>query len=123
MLRIRLSRIGKKKKPVYRIVVSEHTKDMYGNHLEILGNYNPHSKKIILKDERIKYWLSVGAQASDVVNNLLIKENIIIGEKGKSVRISKKRKIKLDEKKKEKEEKIEELKVNVEKKEETKKEK
>ena len=39
---------------------------------------------------------------SDVVNNLLIKENIITGEKGKSVRISKKRKIKLDEKKKEK---------------------
>ena len=94
MLRIRLSRIGKKKKPVYRIVVSEHTKDMYGNHLEILGNYNPHTKEIIFKEERIKYWLSVGAQTSDVVNNLLIKEGLITGQKGKAVKISKKRKIK-----------------------------
>ncbi len=110
MLRIRLARVGKKKKPVYRIVVSEHTKDMYGNHLEILGNYNPHTKEIVLKDERIKHWLSVGAQASDVVKNLLIKEDIITGEKGKAVRISKKRKTKIDEKKKESEEKKEEAK-------------
>ena len=58
---------------------------------------------VILKDERIKYWLSVGAQTSDVVNNLLIKEGLITGQKGKAVKISKKRKIKLEEKKKEKE--------------------
>ena len=108
MLKIRLARLGKKKKPIYRIVVSEHTKDMYGNHLEILGNYNPHTKEIVLKGERIKYWLSVGAQTSNIVNNLLIKENIITGQKGKAVKISKKRKIKLEEKKNEKEKKKEE---------------
>lgn len=108
MLKIRLARVGKKKKPVYRIVISEHTKDMYGNHLEILGTYNPHTKEIVLKEDRIKHWISNGAQCSDVVNNLLIKEDVITGEKGKAVMISKKRKVKLDEKKVSKEEKVEE---------------
>jgi len=108
MLKIRLARVGKKKKPVYRIVISEHTKDMYGNHLEILGTYNPHTKEIVLKEDRIKHWISNGAQCSDVVNNLLINEKVITGKKGKAVMISKKRKVKLDEKTASKEEKTEE---------------
>jgi len=91
MLAIRLQRVGRKKQPIYRVVVSEKIKDMYGNHLEILGQYNPHKKEALLKTDRIKYWISVGAQASATTSNLFIKEGIIEGAKQKSVSISKKR--------------------------------
>ena len=98
MLAIRLQRVGRKKQAIYRVVVSEKTKDMYGNHLEILGQYNPHSKEAVLKEDRIKHWISVGAQASETVSNLLIKEGILEGDKKKSVSISKKRAAKKDAK-------------------------
>ena len=83
MLAIRLQRIGKKKQPTYRVVVSDKKKDLYGKHLEILGNYNPVSipKTISLNAERIKYWLAHGAQASATVHNLLVKEKIIDAKK------------------------------------------
>ncbi len=86
MLAIRLQRIGKKNRPSYRVVVSEKTKDMYGKHNEILGSYDPVSepKKIELNAERIKYWLSVGAQPSDTVQNLLVNEKIIDAKKVRS---------------------------------------
>ena len=104
MLKIRLARIGKKKNPIYRIVVSEHTKDMYGNHLEMLGQYNPHTKEIVLKNDRIEHWLKVGAQPSETVENLLVKEGVIKGKdkKAKAVRITKKRQVKLNAKDEEK---------------------
>ena len=97
MLKIRLARVGKKKKPVYRVVVSEHTKDMYGDHLENLGQYNPHTKEVVLKNDRIEHWLKVGAQTSETVHNLLVKEGLIEnGQKAKAVRITKKRKAKME---------------------------
>ncbi|MBT4349744.1 30S ribosomal protein S16 [bacterium] len=104
MLKIRLARVGKKKKAIYRLVVSEHTKDMYGNHLELLGQYNPHTKEIILKNDRIEHWLKVGAQPSETVENLLVKEGIIKAKdtKAKAVRITKKRQVKLNAKDEEK---------------------
>ncbi|MDP6571547.1 MAG: 30S ribosomal protein S16 [Patescibacteria group bacterium] len=88
MLAIRLQRIGKKNRPSYRVVVSEHKRDLYGKHNEILGNYDPVSepKQINLKVDRIKHWLSVGAQPSATVQNLLVKENIIEDKKIKSWR-------------------------------------
>jgi len=91
MLAIRLQRVGRKKQPLYRLVVSEKSKDLYGNQLEILGQYNPHKKEAVLKEDRIKHWLAQGAQASASANNLLINKGLIKGEKGKSVRISNKR--------------------------------
>jgi small subunit ribosomal protein S16 len=94
MLAIRFARVGRKKQPLYRIVVSEKAKDMYGNHLEILGTYNPNTKEVNLKEDRIKHWLDKGAQASASVFNLLIKENIVEGKAQKSVSISDKRKAK-----------------------------
>lgn len=98
MLAIRLQRVGRKKQPLYRVVVSERSKDMYGDHLEILGQYDPHKKEAALKEDRIKHWLSVGAQASASANNLLIKAGILEGDKKKSVSISKKRAAKKDAK-------------------------
>ena len=101
MLKLRLARVGKKKHPIYRLVVSESTKDMYGNHLEILGQYDPHTKANSFNNERISYWMSVGAQASETVHNLLVNTGLIKAEakKAKAVSISKKRTVKIDKEK------------------------
>ncbi|HAM88732.1 MAG: 30S ribosomal protein S16 [Candidatus Falkowbacteria bacterium GW2011_GWC2_38_22] len=81
MLTIRLSRIGKKKKPTYRLIISEKTKDPYGRALEILGAYNPFTKELTAKKDRIEYWLKNGAGMSPTVNNLLLQKEIIKGDK------------------------------------------
>lgn len=86
MLTIRLSRIGKKKKPMYRLIISEKSRDPYGRALEILGSYNPFSKELVAKADRIKYWLKEGSQMSQTVNNLLIEKKIIEGKKEMSTR-------------------------------------
>ncbi|HAZ28704.1 MAG TPA: 30S ribosomal protein S16 [Candidatus Magasanikbacteria bacterium] len=101
MLVLRLQRIGKKKKPSYRLIVSEKSKDPQAKNLEILGLYHPVQKEtmIELKKERIMHWLSLGAQASPTVHNLLVNAGVLTGQKKKSVAISQKRQKKLDEKK------------------------
>jgi small subunit ribosomal protein S16 len=93
MLAIRLQRIGKKKQPTYRLVVSEKSKDLYGDHLEILGHYNPVAKpKVVnIKAERIKHWLAVGAQASATVHNLLVSQGVISSRKVAAWRPKKKK--------------------------------
>ena len=105
MLQIKFARIGKKKQPTYRIIISEKSKDTFGDFLEILGHYNPCSKETSLKEDRIKYWLGKGAQATDTVHNLLIAKGIIKGKKKKAFKISKKRMEKIKGKKKSAEEK------------------
>lgn len=102
MLTIRLSRVGKTKQPSYRLIVSEKTKDPWGTYLENLGFYNPRANPPVVqfKTERIKHWLEKGAQTSDTINNLLIEQKIIAGEKRSKVSISKKRAAKMAEKKK-----------------------
>lgn len=103
---LRLQRLGKAKQPTYRLIVSEKARDTQAGSLEILGCYNPvaKDKKIDLKADRIKYWLSVGAQMSNTVHNLLLKNGIISGEKKmRSVFLSQKRKAKIEEAKKKKE--------------------
>ena len=100
MLTIRLQRLGKKKQPTYRLVISEKARDTQGHALEILGHYNPvnSEKKLEIKEDRIKYWLSKGAQTSETVHNLLVKAGVITEGKKKSVAISNKRKAKINEK-------------------------
>ncbi|MDD2758534.1 MAG: 30S ribosomal protein S16 [Patescibacteria group bacterium] len=102
MLIIRLQRVGKRKFPTYRLIVSEKNKDTQGTYLEALGTYNPHAKEnqLLAKIERVKYWLSQGAQMSATINNLLVANKIVEGKKEKSVFLSKKRKTKLEEKNK-----------------------
>jgi small subunit ribosomal protein S16 len=101
MLTIRLSRVGKKKQPSFRLVVSEKTKDPWGKYLENLGTFNPLTKpaKIEFKLERIKYWLGRGAQTSDTVWNILLDQKIVEGAKRLKVKLSTKRKDKLAKKK------------------------
>lgn len=82
MLKIRLARIGRKNDPSYRVVVTEHTRGpKSGNHIEVLGNYNPKVDNVTLDGERIKYWISNGAQVSDTVHNILINQGVIKGKK------------------------------------------
>lgn len=68
--------------PSYRIVVLEHTRSpKAGNFLEKLGSYNPKSKERILNADRIKYWISKGAQPSPTMHNMLVSAGIISGKK------------------------------------------
>lgn len=76
MLKIRLSRIGKRGQAYFRVIVTEHTKKPKGEYLELLGTYNPHEKVLNVEKDRIEYWVSKGAQASPTVNNLLVNYKI-----------------------------------------------
>lgn len=81
MLVIRFARVGKKNRAQFQIVLQEHTIAPGGRHVEVLGSYNPHSKATVLKEERIKYWISKGAQASPTVHNLLVSKKVVSGKK------------------------------------------
>lgn len=72
MVRIRLARGGKKKKPFYRIVAADSRAPRDGRFLEVLGYYNPviEPKDLKINTERVDYWISVGAQMSQTVENL-----------------------------------------------------
>jgi small subunit ribosomal protein S16 len=76
MLKIRLTRTGKKKQPNYRIVVQEHTAPIQGKFVEILGNYNPFTKKITIDEKITTEWLKKGAKPSNTVAKLLIKSGL-----------------------------------------------
>ena len=81
-LRIRLSRAGAKKRPFYRIVVADSRSPRDGRYIERLGTYNPmvakdNESRVILKQERINYWLSQGAKPSDRVARFLGEANMI----------------------------------------------
>ncbi len=97
MLSIRLQRIGKSKEPHYRVIVTEKSRDPWGKHNEILGTYNPRSKALALKEERVSYWVGVGAQPTATMRNLLIGKGLLKGKKAKAVAISKKRQAKINE--------------------------
>lgn len=86
MLKLKLSRVGKRKQPIFRVLVVEQQKDPWGTYIENVGQYNPRStpKKIELNAERIKYWISVGAKPTDTVHNLLVTAGII-NEKKRNV--------------------------------------
>lgn len=72
MTAIRLTRMGKKKKPFYRIVVTDSRKRRDGGWIESIGYYNPidSDKTVKVDEERLNYWLSVGAKMSDTVKKI-----------------------------------------------------
>ncbi|MFN3698648.1 MAG: 30S ribosomal protein S16 [Dictyoglomus sp.] len=78
MVKIRLTRIGAKNKPAYRIIAIDSREPRDGKHLEILGFYDPKTDPatVQLKEDRILYWLSQGAQPTDTVLSLLKKYGI-----------------------------------------------
>jgi small subunit ribosomal protein S16 len=106
MLVIRLFRVGKRNQPAFKIVVADKRNSPRGGRfVEEVGFWNPITKEKVLRSERIKHWLSVGAQPSQSVYNLLVSEKII---EGKKIPVHKKKKEGKTEKKEEKKEEIKE---------------
>ena len=80
-LKIRLSRGGAKKRPFYKIVLADARSPRDGKFLERLGTYNPmvpqdHAERLVMKEERIKHWLSMGAQPTDRVARFLSQQGL-----------------------------------------------
>jgi small subunit ribosomal protein S16 len=80
MVKIRLTRIGKKNAPSYRVVVVPLREKRDSKFIEILGHFSPRTKVFEVKEDRVKYWLSVGAQPSDTVRAQLVKKGILKAE-------------------------------------------
>jgi small subunit ribosomal protein S16 len=78
VLRIRLTRTGKRSQESFRIVVAEHTSSVKGKYIELLGNYKPATsdKDLVVKKDRIQYWISKGAKPSESVASLLKKHGV-----------------------------------------------
>ena len=100
MLSIKLARVGKKKQPFYRLVLTEKSKDPWGKVVEYLGTYNTLTSpaKIEFNKERIVHWIKMGAQPTDTVWNLFVDQQLVSGDKRKKQKISKARKEKLAKK-------------------------
>jgi small subunit ribosomal protein S16 len=82
MITIRLTRVGKKNDPSFRVIVVESKrKPQPGNYLEMVGSYDARISRIELKADRIKHWIDMGAQTSDTVHNLLVSNKIIDAKK------------------------------------------
>ncbi len=81
MLIIKLKRIGKKHQASFRIIVTEKRSKMTGRYVEDLGFWNPHKNQLGAKKDRIQYWIKSGAQTTETIHNLLVKNGIIQGHK------------------------------------------
>ena len=77
MLKLRLTRIGRKKQPVYRLVIMEHATRRDGRPIELVGYYNPLTKESKFHVEKIQKWLSYGVQPTETVYQLLKKARIV----------------------------------------------
>ena len=79
MVKIRLKRMGMKKKPFYRIVVADSRFPRDGRFIEELGFYDPTKEPTVFKidEEKAKKWIATGAQPTDTVRVLLKKNNIV----------------------------------------------
>ncbi|MDD3481048.1 MAG: 30S ribosomal protein S16 [Patescibacteria group bacterium] len=101
MLVLRLARTGKKKQAYFRIVVAEKERAVTSKFVEILGNYNPHEKKLEIDKEKLEKYLSNGAQPSNTLAKLLKKEGISMPKWVKIAERNRPPKKKDDEEKKE----------------------
>jgi small subunit ribosomal protein S16 len=83
VIKLRLRRMGAKKRPFYRIVAAEHSNKRDGRYIEVLGTYNPlvDPAEDVVKEDRVQHWLSNGAQPSETVESLLKKQGVIPADK------------------------------------------
>lgn len=82
MLTIRLQRFGRRNFATFRVVVTESRRaPQSGKYVEMIGWWNPHTDKAEIDTQRASYWLSVGAQPTDVVYNLLVDAGVVQGKK------------------------------------------
>ena len=82
MLRLRLTRMGKKNRPFYRLVAIDARSQRDGRAVEYLGHYDPLKEEnaVVINRERVVYWLDKGAQPSDTVAKILRKQGINVGK-------------------------------------------
>ncbi|MEO0096045.1 MAG: 30S ribosomal protein S16 [candidate division WOR-3 bacterium] len=73
MVKIRLRRMGRHNSPFYRIVAIDSRKARDGEYIENLGHYDPRTKDLQIKGDRVEYWLSKGAKPTDTVAKLISK--------------------------------------------------
>jgi small subunit ribosomal protein S16 len=80
-VRIRLTRVGSKKNPIYRVVVADSRSPRDGKFIEIVGRYNPQTdpSTIEFDEEKLKGWLAQGAQPSNAVSRLMKAKNVVAG--------------------------------------------
>jgi small subunit ribosomal protein S16 len=78
-VKIRLRRVGRKKLPVYRIVVADSKSPRDGKFIEIVGQYAPQQKDmgLAVKQDRVNYWMDNGAQPTDTVRSLLRRAGVL----------------------------------------------
>lgn len=89
MLTIRFNRTGKKNRASFRVALQEKTQAPGRKHVELLGSYDPHSKVAVLKSERILHWIGQGAEVSDSVHNLLVREGVLKDGKKRAIKMEK----------------------------------
>ena len=79
MLRIRLTRIGKKKQPSYRLIVTDSRAPRDGAFLEIIGHYNPRTDPptVVIQEDKAVQWLQKGAQPSETASKLLRRTGVL----------------------------------------------
>ena len=72
-VRIRLTRVGSKKNPIWRVVVTDRRSPRDGRFIELIGHYNPQTEpsEIVLDEERLRYWLDHGAEPTNTVKKLM----------------------------------------------------
>ena len=82
MVRLRLKRMGRRNRAFFRLCAFDAREERDGRSIEQLGTYDPmekdEEKKVVLKRERIEYWLSVGAQPTETVASILKKNKIAV---------------------------------------------
>ena len=80
MVKLRLAKQGRKKLPIYKIVAADSRSRRDGRFIESLGQYRPQNEtgKVQLNEDRIMYWLNVGAQPTDTMRSILSKEGILL---------------------------------------------
>jgi len=80
MVKLRLAKQGRKKLPIYKIVAADSRNRRDGRFIEALGQYRPQNEtgKVQLNEERVMYWLNVGAQPTDTMRSILSKEGILL---------------------------------------------
>lgn len=86
MVKIRLRRVGATKRPMYRIVAADSRAPRDGRFLETLGHYNPLTEPatVVVKEERVRYWVEHGAQPTDVVVRLLAPTGVLAARGGQA---------------------------------------
>ncbi len=82
-VKMRLTRLGDKKSPFYRIVVIDSRKARDDGYIEKIGHYDPKTKELAINEEAAKKWLANGVQPTETVKTLLVKQGILESKKSK----------------------------------------